>query len=406
MNIERLLQQNDIRAAFQAAQALLQQCQQAGEHAYARADYDLAMAYLLLGRVLQTGGTAMQALPCLQEAQQRFEALGESGTWMASEALAEQGNSLRNLGQLDAAAAAYTESIKRAERQKDRRSVAVRKNQLATTHMLQKRYADALQGHQQALTLFQQLNESSEVATILHQIGIAHSEVGNFAQAEQAYRQSLSIKSQQGNKSGEANSLSQLGNLYDAWNRPKQAVSFCRQAASIYKALGDLRHEGAARSNLAHTLIKLQHYDEARPELLRAIECNQACGHTATPWNTWGILHDLEQASGNLPAAREARRHALALFLAYRRDGGEDNSGLGRLSLAVKQAIQQGDTTEFERWITNALTNHEEDKNFFHKLQAIIAGERNLALAEDNGLHYQYAAELILLLEGLREAGI
>ncbi|MGB3917115.1 MAG: CHAT domain-containing protein, partial [Thiothrix litoralis] len=39
MNIERLLQQGELQAAFQVGQALLQQCQQAGEQAYAGSDY-------------------------------------------------------------------------------------------------------------------------------------------------------------------------------------------------------------------------------------------------------------------------------------------------------------------------------------------------------------------------------
>ncbi|MBU0655030.1 MAG: tetratricopeptide repeat protein [Gammaproteobacteria bacterium] len=405
-NFDRLLQQGDLQAAFQAAQALFQQCQQAGEQAYAGADYDLAMAHFNVGRVLETGGAAAQALPYLQEAQRRFEALGESGASMASAALTEQGDCLQALGQLEAAAAAYEDAIGLDEKRDALRDVAVGKIQLASVRLLQKRYADALQGYQQALALFQQLDEPGAVATAWHQIGMTHRKAGDFAQAEQAYRQSLSIESQQGNKAGEANSLTELGNLYNAWNRPEQVVSFYRQAAGMYVALGDLRYEGVVRSNIANVLIKLQRYDEARPELLRAIECDQAFGHAAELWKTWDILHDLEQASGNPPAAREAWQQALAAYLAYRRDGGENHHWAGRLALAVGQAIQQGDTVEIEQVIGQLLERGDLDKNFLHKLQAVIAGERDLALAEDEGLHYQYAAELVLLLEGLGEAGI
>ncbi len=363
------------------------------------------MAHILLGRVLNTGGAAAQALPYLQEAQRRFEALGERGAGMASVVLAEQGDCLLALGQLDAAAAAYEENIQRAEKLEDTRQVAVGKGQLATIRMFQKRYADALQSHQQALALFQQLYEPGTVATAWHQIGITHRMAGDFAQAEQAYRQSLSINSQQGNKAGEASSLGELGLLYRNWNRPEQAISFYRQAADIYVQLGNLRYEGVVRNNLAYALILLERYDEARTELLRAIECGQAFGHAAQPWKTWNILHDLEQASGNPPAAREARQQALVTFLAYRRDGGENHSGIGRLALMVGQAIQQGDTAEAQRLLDVELADESwgEHKSFLHKLQAIIAGERDLALAEDEGLHYELAAELVLLLEGLGE---
>ena len=402
MNIERLLQQGDLPAALQTAQALLQQCQQVGEQAYADADYDLVIAHFMLGRVLKTGGAAAQALPYLQEAQQRFEALGEDRARMASAALMEQGNCLRALGQLEAAAAAYEEGIKRDEELEDTRGVAAGKANLSWVRLDQKRYADALQGYREALALFQQLDEPNAIATIWHQIGMMHRMAGDFVQAEQAYRQSLSMFSQQGNKAGEAVSLNELGSLYFEWNRPEQAVSFYRQAAGMYVALGDLRYEGFVHNNLAATLIKLQRYDEARPELLRAIECKQAFGHAATPWTTWNSLHDLEQACGNPPAAREARQQALAAFLAYRRDGGENHSGAGRLALAVGLAIQQGDTAEAQRLLDAELADDSwgEDKNFLHKLQAIIAGERDLALVEDEGLYYRDAAELVLLLEG------
>jgi hypothetical protein len=407
MNIERLLQQGDLQAAFQAAQALLQQCQQAGEQAFPEAPLGLATAHLLLGRVLKTGGAAAQALPYLQEAQRRFEALEESGARMISVVLQEQGDCLQALGQLEAAAAAYEDAIALGEKRDALRDVAVGKGQLATVRKDQKRYADALQGYQQARALFQQLDEPGAVAEMWHGVGMIHKQQRDFAQAEQAYRQSLSIKSQQGNKAGEASSLNELGNLYDDWNRPEQAVSFYRQAADIAVAIGDKFKEGTRRSNIANTLIKLQRYDEARPELLRAIECKQAFGHAALPWTTWQILHNLEQASGNPQAAREARQQALAAFLAYRRDGGENHESSGQLCRMILQAIQSGETEEIGQGLEQLADAPDmaEQKPLIEKLQAIISGERDLALAEDEGLRFDLAAELVLLLEGLEKTG-
>ncbi|MGB1011931.1 MAG: hypothetical protein ACPGVP_19615, partial [Thiolinea sp.] len=70
---------------------------------------------------------------------------------------------------------------------------------------------------------------------------------------------------------------------------------------------------------------------------------------------------------------------------------------------AVGQAMKRGDTEEIEQVIGKYLENDvsDRDKNFLHKLQAIIAGERDLALAEDEELNYELAAELIVLLESL-----
>lgn len=270
----------------------------------------------------------------------------------------------------------------------------------------QRRYPDALSGYQEALILFEQLGEPGAVASIWQNMGITRKRMGEYAQAEQAYRQSMAIKTQQGNRAGEASCLNELGNLYDEWSRSEQAVSFYRQAADIAVETGDKYKEGTRRGNLAHTLNKLQRYDEARPELLRAIECFQAFGHAAEPWKAWDILHNLERASGDREAASVAQGEALAAYLAYRRDGGENHSGAGRLCLAVGQAMQQGDTGEAQRLIEIELADETwgEHMPFVHKLQAIISGERDLALAEDEALHYELAAELVLLLEGLNSS--
>lgn len=404
LNIERLLQQGKLKQAYKAAQALLQHSQQVGKQAYAQADYDLAIANKVLGQVLEQCGYASKALMHFQEAQKRFEALGEQGEDMAAATLAEQGTCLQALGQMEAATMIYTEAIQRSEALENIRSTAISNLQLATVRRKQNFYADALQGYREALQLFMQLDEC--VANIWYQIGITYTQSGDYQQAEQAYRQAMLINNQVNNRIGEADNLNGLGNLYDNWNRTEQAVSFFRQAADLYAQQGDQCHEGFARNNLANVLIQLGLYGEARLELQRAIVCKQAFDHMAEPWATWSILHNLEQASGNVAAARAAWQQAVQAYLAYRRDGGENHFKAGRLSLEVGQALQQGNTSEVDQVIEQFIDQEDTPQNFLHKLQAIIAGERDLALAEDEGLHYQYAAELVLLLEGLREAGI
>ena len=70
---------------------------------------------------------------------------------------------------------------------------------------------------------------------------------------------------------------------------------------------------------------KLRRLDEARQEIRRAIECKAQFGHAAEPWKTWDILADIETDAGNATAAAEAKGKAIACYLAYRRDGGENH---------------------------------------------------------------------------------
>jgi tetratricopeptide (TPR) repeat protein len=406
-SIERLLERGDVQAALAAAEQLLQRGLAAGEEAYPGAAYDVAMAYILLGRVLQMGGAAEAALPLLAEAQRRFQALADAGDAdaerMASAAITESADCLRNLGRLDEAASAYETAIKRAKQRDDKRSEAVNTFQLGTVRTRQHRYGEALKTYAEACELFATLGEPRSVATAWHQIGMVHRMAGQHEQAEQAYRQSLMIKVQQKDFAGEASSLGELGNLYDAMGRLEEAATFYRQAADIDVKLEDLINEGRARNNLADTLMKLRRYDEARRELVRAIECKQSYGHAAEPWKTWDILHDLEQASGDAQAALEARAQAVAAYLAYRRAGGESQTTGSQLCGVVAQAIRQGDTTEAEQTLARYLGVDAPSsfKVMLSKLQAILHGARDPVLAADPALDFDDAVELMLLLEGL-----
>jgi tetratricopeptide (TPR) repeat protein len=272
--------------------------------------------------------------------------------------------------------------------------------------MLQQRYAEALEIYAEAREIFESLGEPRSVAVIWHQIGMVHKRAGQFERAERANRQSLAIEVRQKNLAGEASSLVELGNLYDAMGRLEDAVKCYRQATDIRVRLQDQRKEGLARSNLAGMLIKLERYEEARRELLRAIECKKPYGHAAEPWMTWDNLCDLERATGNSQAADEARRQAIASFLSYRRDGGQSMDWGAQACAAVARAIQANApdaTTGLEQEMAEYLntTAGPRGKALIPKLQAILRGDRDPALAADPALNYADAVELQLLLEAL-----
>jgi tetratricopeptide (TPR) repeat protein len=236
-----------------------------------------------------------------------------------------------------------------------------------------------------------------------------YQEAGQPEAAEEAYNQSLAIKVRLGNQAGQASTLGQLGNLYRAvLQRPEEAVGFYRRAAEIYAEIGDLAGEGRAQNNLAGTFRKLQRLEEARQAIRRAIECEAPFGHAALPWTSWGILADIETAAGNSAAAADARYQALGAFFAYRRDGGENQTGSGRLALAIRQALASGDQAEAATLLQQLAADPDfaNQLPFLTALQAVTTGSRDRSLAEDPGLGYEEAAEVLLLIEALEaEAG-
>jgi len=412
--IEQQLDSGQLREAFEGAQELLRRARAVGEDAYQGADYDLAMACWLLGRVLKTGGGAEQALPLLDEARTRFEAItqqrdSEAAATMASKSLAERGECLLKLGRLDEAADAYEENIRRAEKLADERQVAVGKGQLGTVRLLQRRYDDALRANEEARERFTRLDEPGTVAVSWHQTGLVYENAGQPEAAEDAYRKSLAIEVRLGNVAGQASTLGQLGNLYgDALGRTEEAAALLKQAAGKYVEIRDVAGEGRQRSNLAAFLRKLRRFDEARQEILRAIECKAQFGHASEPWKSWAILAAIETDSGNLPAAAQAKQKAVDCYLAYRRDGGENHSGSGRLVFDMTEQLSAGGpaaASAFLQQLSAAPDLPAPFRTFIQALQAILNGSRDPALANAPDLSYGMAAEILLLIETLEKPG-
>jgi tetratricopeptide (TPR) repeat protein len=366
----------------------------------------------LLARVRKKAGAAQNALPLIDEAQQRFKAVerakpNREAAEMVSKCFTERGDCLLGLGRLDEAAAAYEEGIRGAVQLGDERGAAVAKAQLGTVRLEQGRHADALKAHQDARERFTRLDEPGSVATSWHQTGIVYQEAGQPQAAEDAYRQSLALVVKLGDLAGQAGSLGQMANLYaNQLGRPEEAVALCRQAADLYFGIRDAAKEGVVRSNLANTLSMLgpTRLGEARQEIRRAIECKAPFGHAAEPWRTWNILADIETDVGNPPAAAEAKAKAVAAYLAYRRDGGENHWPDGRLALDVTEALRSGGPDAAAEGLEQLAADAELPAwllPFVQALQAVAAGSRDRSLADAPELHYSMSAEILLLIETL-----
>jgi tetratricopeptide (TPR) repeat protein len=412
--VDRLLNSGRAAEAVPLARRLHAEAMAAGEAAYEGAAYDLAKCNFLLGRALVVSGEAQAALGPLDEARARFQLLAEaanrSAVRMASVCLTDRAVALRNLGRLDEAAAAYEEAIELAEESGDARQAAVGRGQLGTVRLSQRRYGDALTACDEARQTFERLGEPASVAGAWHQMGMVYSSAGQYEKAETAYLSSRRIEVELGNRPGEASTLGELGNLYGAMGRHEDAVRFYREAATIYAdpAVGDLHMEGIARGSAAGSLQKLGRVDEARREVERAIVCFKPFGHAAEPWRAFGILSNIEQAAGRPEAAFEARRRAIEAYLAYRRDGGENQSGRGTAQLCegLLGAVKEGQPAKFGAALDQL--DGESNKPAYLRpvlvaLRAILAGNRDPALADDPALDYDNAAEILLLLDRLRD---
>ncbi|MBF0162851.1 MAG: tetratricopeptide repeat protein [Magnetococcales bacterium] len=406
-HIENRGQEGDMGGALTSAQSLLQRCLAAGEAAYPEAAYDLALAYTMAGLYTCEVGAAAQAIPLLQEARVRFQALGAENPearLMAANALSVLGNSWLAQGKLEEAARCYEQAADESKQEGNLRDVAASKGQLGTVRMHQRRYPEALAAHQEARALFTRLQEPASLATSWHQMGMVYEKMHAWEEAEAACRESLQIETTLNDTAGMASTLCQLGNLFDAQGRWEEAVVHYRQAADRYVRLQDQAGEGLVRNNLAGTLVKLGRLEEARQEIQRAIKCREPSGHAAELWKSYNILAAIETADGQPVAAAQARLQARKLFAQYRRDGGENHNPGAKWCQAVANAIAQGNGPQAQAQLGQVAKDPQQPawaKTLSAVLLAILSGQRQPALADTPGLDYDDAVEVELLLEKL-----
>ena len=409
IQVEKLLEIGNLPQTLSVAQVLLDKCLKAGEESYEGANYDAAMAYILLGRVLRMGGATENALQSIDEAHKRFQQLydkenSDTAGQMASASLAKKGECLLELGRLDESATAYEASIQVAEALKSEKHIAVSKGQLGTVRMSQGKHEEAINAHNEAREIFEGLGDLNMVAVAYQQMGAVHEEIGQFEEAEQAYNQSLAITVQQKNPLDEARSLGRLGGFYAKVGRSEEAVDFLQRSAEKYIEIKDMANEGRVRGNLTITLITLKRYKEARLEIQRAIECFKPYGYDVEPWRAWDKLHAIEMADNNQEAANQARNQAIQLYLSFRRNGGEDHNPGGRLCTLFEDAMEKQPPEEVRKHLDEVAKDPKipvQGKLLVSKLQSILTGAREVELASDPNLDYIDAAEVLFLLGNL-----
>ena len=158
------------------------------------------------------------------------------------------------------------------------------------------------------------------------------------------------------------------------------------------------------RNNIANSLRKLKRYDEARTEIIRAIECKSQVGLAAEPWTSFNILCQIEEATGDPTAARAAWVKARDAYLAYRRQGGYAQGGHAKLVEHVVGLVSQQKIGEIQSLFNQLANDPSADDSIKSLMQTIITilnGSRDKALGDDSALYYADAAEVLFLIERL-----
>jgi len=146
----------------------------------------------------------------------------------------------------------------------------------------------ALDYHDQALTLSRDAGDKAGQAMVLNDMGLDHAELGETPQALACFQQALALVRALGDRTGEATILSNTAALHAAADHKQEALACYEAALPICRQLGDRAGEaamlasvGALRSAMNDKTRALECYDAALT-LLRRLGDKSSAAATLT----------------------------------------------------------------------------------------------------------------------------
>lgn len=147
----------------------------------------------------------------------------------------------------------------------------------------------------------------------LNALGLAYRNLGKYEEAINFHQQHLTIAREIGDRRGEGAALGGLGNVYRNLGKYEEALDFHQQQLVIAREIGDRNGEGTALINMGATQFKLKKYSESLINNQVALEIFQEIGDRSGDAEVFKNLAELHHALGEIEVARQYCQQALVL---------------------------------------------------------------------------------------------
>jgi PAS domain S-box-containing protein len=136
---------------------------------------------------------------------------------------------------------------------------------------MMKLYDEALKSQFEALTLFQQSNDTVNIANSMYEIGSIYADLGDYEQALSHHFNALYLREYDNNSLLQAKSYLAIGNLLMQTKEYWRALDFLLNARIILEKESDTSLLAASLVNLGELMIQMQRYNEAADHIDKAI---------------------------------------------------------------------------------------------------------------------------------------
>ena len=240
-------------------------------------------------------------------------------------------------------------------------------------------------GMEQALRLYEELDDAYNVALIHHDLGLSRELAGDLERAVVHYQAALVCWQQLGSPGPWSNTLNGLGVVYHSQGKYDDALRTLTDALAKARQSGNLRVEAFAWASLGDLHRDLGAYEQARQAYNEGLQAATRAGEGFVVTYNLDALGNVARLQGNLDQAHkwlmEAMTHA-------EKHGSGYETGLCDMSLGIL-AGQDGDLVMAGHHLDQAVERfgaggfkRELARACLHRAQvAFLAGNRQEALA-------------------------
>ncbi len=200
-------------------------------------------------------------------------------------ALLRAGNSHQLLSNFDAAAKAYQQALSIFEKMNDRKGVGILKNSLGKLDLVQGHYPHALGHSMEGLKIGEQINDENLMAQASSNIAGIYFRQGKHKEALEYYGRTLVLFEKLGDKKGIGMVLSNIGAINFASEKFDSALVYLKRALEINEAQGARDVAGMNIANIAGIYLAQKKYNESLPYSYRSLRINKQMGDA----NNFGI---------------------------------------------------------------------------------------------------------------------
>lgn len=312
--------------------------------------------------------------------------------------LFQQGIEQYQKGQLGAAIKSWQQALLIYQQLQNRQGEEATLGNLGAIYLFLGNYNKAIEFLQPFLAIAQNTGNRSSEAQALGNLGIAYKGSGKYTQSIESHQQALALMRELNNRQGEGQILGNLGNTYEALGDYEKAIASYQQSLEIARGINDHLGEGTALGTLGAINSNLGKYGKAIEFYQQSLVIARTIGDTQGQANTFNNLGNTYHIQGNLTQAIEYYTQSLSLARAI---GDRKLEGEVLLSLGMVYEDQRDFTKAIEHQqqslrIAQAIGDRRVEALAFNNLGHTLFNSGNLKEAEEK------LREAVSILESFR----